>query len=408
MSTIKKTIQINPDLFQLGSNKTRKNREKKERPIKPLISPNLLKNKLLNRIKEHKKRENDHLEKDHPTHPIPKLKQESSLYDINQYTDEFNDSIEYLQSLSKQKKIDNEKEIYEKKMLKRREELMNKTVKNMHSSSPFVNIDLPDDLKEPVLSVTTDSVLRLNPSSTIHINTTNDVIPYGILKGGEKPTYREWNKTRRNTEVTDPNSALLLQQKSMNERERRLNLLKEKIKMKKTGLMTTSVVHNVRQNNNLDHVMLTQNLIQKPVSLENENHVAATNTEINVVPSTVINVAPNDPLKTQILEPRKRTIKKTIRRKYTLGKSKIKKTVAILLKDRHTRKNVVIAQKELKRKPIHDVKKYLREHNLIKVGTNAPNDVLRKIYESAMLTGEVTNQNKDTLLHNFMKEDITE
>jgi uncharacterized membrane-anchored protein len=88
-----------------------------------------------------------------------------------------------------------------------------------------------------------------------------------------------------------------------------------------------------------------------------------------------------------------------------LGRSQIKKTVSVLIKDKGTRKKILMAQKDLKRKNKNKIKIYLKEHNLIKTGSNAPNDVLRKLYESAMLTGEITNSNVDTLLHNFSKED---
>jgi hypothetical protein len=391
-----KTISINPSLFSMGGSKTKKNREKKQKStIVPLISPNVLKNKLLKRIKEHKQRETENLENNKRKLPPPEesIKNDIVKHDLlSSFSDEFSDSINYLQTLSKQKKVNDEKANYARQKQKRKEQLERKTVRNYHEPhvEHNINLDLPDELmSKPLIVVNTDTMTTHGQPIQLHTKT-HDTIPYGILKGGSKPTYKDWARTQRNYDVTNPQAALTIQglelNKEKNERENRLNNLREKLKQKQFEELI----------NKSEDIMLTQNLIQKP-TLELDQRVE------NVISQPVQNVVPVN-VGGEIIATKKIT-KKTIKRKYTLGRSKIKKTISVLVKDRGTRKIILAAQKELKRKPINDVKEYLRDHNLIKIGSNAPNDVLRKLYESAMLAGEITNSNSEILLHNFSKDD---
>ena len=175
------------------------------------------------------------------------------------------------------------------------------------------------ELVEKVKSNVKTSVVPIRPKVSI-LNNHNITIktppPYSNLKGGNKPTYREWNKTYK-THTGQP----------------RLS---------------------IDENKNMKMMIPCKKLITRKT--------------------------------------------KTI--KYNLGKKG--KNINILIKNNNTRKKIKQEIMSLRKKPIIEVKEYLHDKNLIKSGTLAPNDVLREIYEQSILSGDLINENKQNLIHNFL------
>ena len=366
----KKTIQINPDLFSISPKKRGRqstpnvNATKKQEKIRP----NSLKRKLIQRVKEHKLKET----KDQEINQ--KMAQEIiSKEKDSKYAEEFNDSINYLNQLSNQKKD----------LLKQKRKSF--TLKNPISAQQpdkSLKFDFQDDLSEvpPIPNIPeNEAFISLNPPVQSKIQQTS--VPYGCLKGGNKPTYKSWMKTQKNpisyssesSLSTTPPAPLNIEQ-GISEREKKLSQLKDKIRK-------TNEREVIEQQYFNDNILITPN--------------SRINTENLIENSKTQNLPISD-------VPKK--IKKTTKRSYSLGKNKQKKSIGVLIKDRKTRKKVIDAQKELKRKNINDVKQYLRDHGLIKAGSKAPNDIMRKMYESSMLSGDITNQDNDVLMHNFLNE----
>lgn len=96
---------------------------------------------------------------------------------------------------------------------------------------------------------------------------------------------------------------------------------------------------------------------------------------------------------------------KLIRRTYHVGKDKYRPSVGVLLPNRTIRNKVTNKSFMLKNTSIDEIRRFLLKQGFIKVGSTSPNDVLRKMYESIMLIdGEIKNYNPDNLLYNFFND----
>lgn len=370
----KKTIQINPDLFSISPKKRGRQSTPKVHTQKKQdkIRPNSLKKKLIQRVKEHKLKETKEQE-------LTKKKAQEiiSKETDSKYAEEFNDSINYLNQLSNQKKD----------LLKQKRKTFTlKNPTNIQFPDKSLQLDFHDNLVEvpPIPNIPeNEPVINLNLPEQSKID--HSSVPYGCLKGGTKPTYKSWMKTQKNPISYSPDAPSSTNlsvpqniEQGLSEREKKLNQLKDKIRKQNEREVTEQQYFN-------DNILITPNS-----RINTENLIENSKTQ-------------NLPIQLPISDLPKK-IKKTTKRSYNLGKNKQKKSIGVLIKDRKTRKKVIDAQKELKRKNINDVKQYLRDHGLIKAGSKAPNDIMRKMYESSMLSGDITNQDNDVLMHNFLNE----
>lgn len=392
----KKTIQINPELFKMTGNKTKKTKGKKELTINPVINPNSLKNKLLKRIKEHK------------TNELKPNKTTQINVPEKTYTDEFYGALDYLSEVSKNKR--------------KIKALQNKTLKQPITTQLPTQLNI--NLNEPTIIPNTPDVFNVNYKQI------PDDVPYGCLKNGKKKTYREWKEMNTpgfNELIRPPTPPKQTGNNSNTFNSKTNAFLHGAIPENKTPPIKTSRELKLEEIKNKLRKAQDEETREKQKILDEFDTLKKQHLEENSIVIPTIEAITEDNVFNQELEElkggstelqeilsemeekelnelneNKKYIKKTVKRKFTLGKSDKLRQVSILVKDRQTRKKLVETHKQLKQTNINDIKKFLRQRGMIKVGSTCPADVLRKTFECAMMAGEVTNTNKETLLHNFM------
>ena len=312
-----KTIQINPELLKVSSSKTKKNlKTERKKKKEKIIQPNTLKKALLRKIKDKANQDKNQ-----------KLSSDTKQTKEEAFSSDFEKHLNYLSDLSNQHKHKKKKK--------------NKTLKTYSHENPniVVNTELPPELK-----LTNQLKINSNQKQNNSIPILNKTDPpYSSLKGGSKPTFREWKQ---------------LTQKNIDKNELDISDLKNK-----------------------------------------KTPVLAENSELNEINKLKTRILENNKKHENIPTP-KILKKKTIKRKYKFGKSNGK--ISVLVKNTKTRKIVQNELDLLKEAPIKEIKEYLRKRYLYKSGSNAPNDVLRRTYIDSHLSGEITNKSTENLIHNFI------
>lgn len=95
---------------------------------------------------------------------------------------------------------------------------------------------------------------------------------------------------------------------------------------------------------------------------------------------------------------------KTIKQFTCFGKKN--DTVRVLIKKEEDYVAVEKDIDKLKKHPMTKIRNYLRTRKLYKIGSTAPDEILRDIYVNANLTGEVENKSSDALIHNYLHDTI--
>jgi hypothetical protein len=348
----KRTLTIDPKLFNFSSNNTtRKKRNsavnqggikiKTNAPQKK--NESLKKKSILKMIRNLQEDRNKTLFNNKPANPAVNA-------DVNTFNKEFKEATSFFENLTEKTEQSNKMNNYS---LKHRTPVSNSLLFNSAISpiNEIVNINLPNELHQ----------IRQNPIKSAMPH-------YGCLKNGTLPTFKNFmNSTQKQRPHIQTPSTVV----SGNLQSPRQPII-------------------IGGSNNPSNII--NPAVSQPVINDGMNRI---NT-MNQIKSKINELNPK-------VHNKIHKQKRTLRRTYKIGKSKVFPRVSVLVSNKTLRNNISTKTQLLKQTPIQDVKKYLMKRNFIKVGSTAPNDVLRKMYESAtLICGEVQNHNPDNLLYNFM------
>ena len=362
----KKTIHINPDLFSFSKNTTKKKKEKVEGEKRPAIKvksdrirPKTLRNNVMKMIRENQEKALKDLLSDKTTENAIKIPTVS-----DDFQREFDQSLDFFSKLAQKK---------EQEIKQARPNIHQSTIKNYPNPQPNSillqpNFSIPINTNENVnlefpeeYSIPTQNISRTEPPIQIY----RPVQPsYGCLKNGSLPTYRNWkHQTQRVYPSLQPTMQPAMQP-AMQTIQSTLydNPTIEKAKM--FGIMKTK-----------ERMKEDEERKKGGGGLQKKNKI------------------------------RYLKRKKIYKRTYHVGRSKIAPKIGVLISNRTIRNRTTEQTHMLRQIPIQEVRKYLIKKGFIKVGTTAPNDVLRKMYESVLLIcGDVQNHNPENLLYNFIND----
>jgi hypothetical protein len=379
----RKTISINPELFKVSGNTTRKKRpttDNKDLKIKSSTpkqphSNKTLRNRLLHYIRKNQEENFKKMHGDKPEITVPDRKYTSHM--ANTFNNDFEESLKYMTEIADQvtHKLDNDY-------------MINQTLRNYKSLNPESILSGGGDFDKNLGLNRTDDLpvyTDFPPANYMPMDTVKLAPPqnpqWGCMKGGTLPTYRLWkNQTQR---VREPLSSIISTPQ--------VNL----------GNMSMSSIGGIGSSNTSSPKPLPISIRTDPEPIREQRPKQFDSNRLSQLKQTMekIKVSNEAEEKNKIRYGKR---KKTIRRTYKLGKSRVTPKVSVLISNKTVRKNISNKTEKLKQIPIDEIRAVLIKRGFIKVGSLATNDVLRKMYESMLLVcGEVENHNPDNMLYNY-------
>jgi len=249
----------------------------------------------------------------------------------------------------------------------------NKFNNELDSSIDYLlNISNNNDNATPMPVLATPMPVLATPMPVMeHVNTPIIVAPkYGCLKNGTLPTYNNYSKMLKNPRSTSSNE-------------------------KQNGIVVKPII------NINNHPPFTNQPSGLQMFLNNVPSNSQYNSQSNGKSNGKSNGQSNMPSNVPIVKGV--GLKKMIRRTFKLGKSRKDSKVGVLISNRTIRNQISNKMKEIYQIPISDIKKFLVKKGLIKVGSTAPNDILREMYKNViMLCSDLQNHNTQNLLYNYL------